>query len=128
MKVAVIAPAGGNRETLAVMLRDRLPRHQLVCCGLAGLRQEGLPRDTAAAFALVDDMHDLLALRAVAGLYPALPMAVISHSPDFALDAIRQGARDYLVRPVMREELDRAIRRVGLCGEGGAQLEHTNTG
>ncbi|MDL2237295.1 hypothetical protein LJC56_05640 [Christensenellaceae bacterium OttesenSCG-928-K19] len=114
MKIAIVSSPGDTFRQLSDMLNGSLPDCELICCDLDSLRRQPLPREIAAAFVFVKDMHGLVVLRAMTGLYPATPVTVISKNPDFALEAIRQGARDYLLFPVVYEELSRAIGRMGL--------------
>lgn len=128
MKVAIIGPPGPEGETLSSMVREELPGYGLFRSDLDNLRREGLPEDTAAAFVLTEDMHGLFTLRALTGLYPVLPVAVVSASPDFAMEAIRQGVRDYLIFPVLQGDLDRAARRLGLYVGKEWGNDHFDTG
>lgn len=114
MKIAIVSSSGDVLRQLSETLRHCLRNFEPICCDIDELRKQSLPQDTAAAFVFVADMHGLILLRSLTGLYQILPVTVISRSPDFALEAIRQGARDYLLYPVGHEELLRAIERMGL--------------
>ncbi|MBZ5571551.1 MAG: response regulator, partial [Acidobacteriia bacterium] len=60
-----------------------------------------------------NDADSLHILRWLRRLRPELPIILISHPEDAGREkeAIRLGARDYLVRPLTDEQLEQAIRR-----------------
>lgn len=69
-----------------------------------------------------DGLHTLRWLRRVR---PDLPVLVLAGSDDSRqkLEAIRLGARDYLVRPLQAEQLENAIRRSLFHSSDGSESE-----
>lgn len=128
MDVAFVASPGETASELCALLAEHLPDDALCCCDPKDLRSDQPVRRVEAAFVLILDVQDLSALRALTGIYPAMPIAVISKKPDFALEAIRQGARDYLICPLLPEDIDHAARRLGLNAGRRFVHGHFDTG
>lgn len=128
MKIAVLGSPGEMLEAIGSLLAEHLPHEDCIYFEADGICREALPGDTDAAFVLVEDMGGLHTLRTMAELYPLLPITLVSHTPDYALEAIRQNARDYLILPIESRELARALRRMNLPGGKGARHVHASTG
>lgn len=128
MKIAIVGSPAQLRAALDSLLQNYLPEFERVYFEAGEIRRDTLPIDTAAAFVLVEDMSGVAALRSLVERYPALPVTVVSRRPDYALEAIRQGARDYLILPVSHRELERTVWRLGLADERRLPLASAVTG
>lgn len=117
MGIYVVGSTGDNREAVGHALQVCLPEASIWCMDLDDLRP--CHPSPAAAFVLVDNMHGLLCLRKVAELYTS-PVVVVSSSPDFALEGIRYHVRDYLIPPILENDLHRALWRLGFYEGGNA--------
>ncbi len=92
--------------------------------------EEALQAFVASGFSLViTDMHmpqlsGLDLLTRMLAIAPDVPVIIVTGHPDVndALDALREGAFDYLQKPVNRDELELVVRR----GLEARKLEHEN--
>ena len=75
-----------------------------------------------------DDGDTLHVLRWLRRLRPEVPIIVLSHSGDSAQEkeALRLGAKDFLVRPFKEEQLESAIRRHLSLSRDHAQVSPTS--
>ena len=46
-----------------------------------------------------------------------VPMAIISGSPNYAMEGIRLDVRHYIIRPAERADVRAALERLGMFGE-----------
>ena len=123
-RVLFVDDDGATRKAMAMGLRQDGFEVQV-----APSAEEALPLVLAESFsALVTDvvmggMSGIGLLRKVRELKPALPVIVITGqgSVEAAVEAMQEGARDYLSKPVRFDELVRVLRRVlGDSREGDA--------
>jgi DNA-binding LytR/AlgR family response regulator len=70
----------------------------------------GMPYDIA--FVGVDSMMGAEAARAVRGIDKAMPLFFVSKMSDFALEAFRLTALDFLTKPVSQEAAAGAVARI----------------
>ena len=70
-----------------------------------------LPLDLDAAFVLADDLEALLTLEKLRIRAPTLPIIVVSHGPDFAMEGIRRQVAGYLIWPLETWDLRKIFMR-----------------
>jgi putative nucleotidyltransferase with HDIG domain len=108
-----------DERAVRVLLRAMLERQGHACVDVADPRdvvdQMHLhgPFDVVVTDLLMAEMNGLEVLEKVTARYPDVPVVMITASHDMALamNALRRGAFDYLVKPVIREQLQVVIQR-----------------
>jgi DNA-binding LytR/AlgR family response regulator len=112
------------REELAALLRQAAPDLELVAvCEDGAGALDAIARHQPEVAFLDIRMPGLSGLEVAAALADASPrtqVVFVTAYEQHALDAFENGAVDYLLKPVARERLDAALRRVrGRIGQGG---------
>ena len=118
MKIVVFSPDAGGEEAgkLAALLRELVDGAEILSCGFNEVFLDCAPEDMDAAFICVDNMRALEVVRKLARLH--VPMAIISGSPDYAMEGIRLDVRHYIIRPAERADVRAALERLGMFREG----------
>ncbi len=100
------------RETLLVLPDVRIECHGDAASGLAAVRDRGA--DLVLTDIRMPGMSGLELLEAIRGFDPDLPVLLLTAFPglDSAVQALRLGASDYLVKPFHPEQLVEAVRRM----------------
>lgn len=117
MQIAVFGTKRLRREELEALIRSCLTDNsELEVCQYS--MEEPIynqaPPDISAAFVIVDDANALKSLRTVARWVKDLPLAIVSDSPEFALEGVRLQVRHYLLFPLRTEDVREAMLRMGL--------------
>lgn len=118
-----------NETRLRTLIVDDEPlaveRMQVICAGLDHLQVVGTASDGAAALRLVDALHpDLMLLdmtmpevdglsvaRKLAGMEQRPAVIFVTAHDQFAVEAFDLDAVDYVLKPVAKDRLERAIER-----------------
>lgn len=117
MQIAVFGTKRLRREELEALIRSCLTDNsELEVCQYS--MEEPIynqaPPDISTAFVIVDDANALKSLRTVARWVKDLPLAIVSDSPEFALEGVRLQVRHYLLFPLRTEDVREAMLRMGL--------------
>ena len=118
MKIVIFSPDAGGEEAraLAALVRGHVESAEVLSCGFNEVFLDRAPEGMDAAFIFVDNMCALEVVRKLARLH--VPMAIISGSPDHAMEGIRLDVRHYIIRPAERADVRAALERLGMFGEG----------
>lgn len=112
MKIIVLDSDPERREALAATISENLPPGAALHLHPPHtVFEEALPRDFFAAFIAVDGAAELEAVRQYRRLYPNVPVVFVCETEQFAMRAHAHGALDYLMRPMVRENIREALRR-----------------
>ena len=117
MKIVIFSPDAGGEEAreLAALVRGHVESAKILSCGFNEVFLDRAPEDMDAAFICVDNMRALEVVRKLARLH--VPMAIISGSPDYAMEGIRLDVRHYIIRPAERADVRAALERLGMFRE-----------
>ena len=99
------------------VIQKTLPENNFEICGLAKNGQEGLAKyvvlkpDVVIMDITMPDMNGLDALREIKKIDPQATVVMVSAmgSQEFVLDAIRAGARDFIVKPFESERIRKVL-------------------
>jgi putative nucleotidyltransferase with HDIG domain len=113
-RVLVLESDPGTRSAIADALESKGHRVQF-----AGSAADALQAHAASGFDLMltdlalDDKDSLSLLEQLHNTHPHLPILIVTsiNDLDVALCALRSGAADYLLKPIIREDLQEAVER-----------------
>jgi DNA-binding NtrC family response regulator len=114
VRILLVDDDPGVLVSLSEALRDR---HEVTCCGDGGTALEWL-REPGFEIVVTDlkmpPPDGLQVLEAAQALDPPVPVIVLTavDSARAAVNALRLGARDFLVKPAVREDIVRAIASI----------------
>jgi len=111
--ILIVDDEEGPRESLrAIFHREyRISLAETVAQGLEVLSRE--PVDLVLTDVIMPDQDGLTFLRRIRDLYSGLPVVMISAATSFrpVVEAMRQGAQDYVAKPFDVEEVQHIVRR-----------------
>jgi hypothetical protein len=125
MEFAIFSHANSGGDLLALLLSVCSPGACIRRYGLDAPILQPLPQSLDAAFVLADDLAALPTIAKVRARSPALPIALVSHTPDFALEGIRKRVCDYLIWPLSQDDVGKVLCRISLQkGRSADEIPH----
>lgn len=120
LKIAVytLRPEEEECGALIALLGEQLGSAEILVSGFEDVFYGRVPGDLRAAFVIVDNMRALECARKLSR--NNIPLALVSGSPDYAMEGIRLDVRHYIIRPVGRDDVKTALTRLGLDMQEGS--------
>ena len=114
MEIAIYLPEfekGRGGSKLALLIHRCVENANISLFPMNEPMLHPLPLGLDIAFVLADNLDALLTLEKLRVRAPALPIVVVSHGPDFALEGIRRQVIDYLIWPLETWDLRKTFMR-----------------
>lgn len=113
-RVLVLENDPGTRSAIADALESKGHRVQFACNAADALQAQAASCfDLMLTDLALEDKRSLSLLEQLHNAHPHLPILIVTsiNDLDVALCALRSGAADYLLKPVIREDLQEAVER-----------------
>jgi two-component system, response regulator YesN len=118
MKIAIVDDEALERKALQKMIRDYLPNMEVVAEAANGREAVEIANKCKPDVMLIDikmpGIDGLEAIELIRRKHPDMKFIIVSafDTFDYAKQAMRQGVKEYLLKPSRKEEVISALRRV----------------
>lgn len=117
MEIAILGYRRERRDEVEEGLRFCLGRDSPILLRQYGMEEplyNDVPKETVAAFIIVEDAKALITANKAAQREKNLPLVIVSNHPQYAVEGIRLQVRHYILFPLEQEDIREALRRIGL--------------
>jgi hypothetical protein len=116
MQIAIVGFKRKLRDEVEFNLKEYLKEGGEIelCQYDTAERLEPVPQDVCAIFAIVDNAESANCLWSVVLWGEGRPVVVVSNHPQYAITGIRLQVKDYILFPLIEEDMREAISRAGL--------------